>query len=462
MGYSLNAAERGYNIGWYEGCLSFGTGLSGLPYSIRHWELSKKEGESRYAFGHKVIAAFEAIPVLGGLMALIERLVAFVCDKIFCVNNFPVSTSIPKVVPPKIDKNKPLHTVKPLLPIDIPSYEALSKKLELGKIEEAEKEARREARAVARERGATKEEAIDQAEKIILPRPLLFVIDEAGKHQETLSKVLGCGGSKKAIQISEGRVLILPNMDADSVNVVAERWERMVLEETKMSEILSKRGLLSSSPKQVFVANDEFSEHVIPAYICESFENLEKKGWYILDSKNLNSSTWKTTKSHLFNSDEERLEASNWDSVTDELLTDVAKICFYDLPADGDALNLAIVKKPSETAISQYEIRYFGFDFSSKHSWMDISETTSKCLIMKDIEWYLHKILDDIFFLEFGSRYDRGEESQKLKEFRTKLEEKYKIVVADRMNRLITSAKKEEQREEDSLQNVKNSLAEKV
>lgn len=42
MSYTLVAANRGYNISCYDAFTSLITGFSGVPYSIRHWELSNK------------------------------------------------------------------------------------------------------------------------------------------------------------------------------------------------------------------------------------------------------------------------------------------------------------------------------------------------------------------------------------------------------------------------------------
>lgn len=55
-----------YNLNWREVCLSVGT-LTGGVLVQRHWCM---EGSSKW--GHRAVAIIEAIPVLGGLVALIE------------------------------------------------------------------------------------------------------------------------------------------------------------------------------------------------------------------------------------------------------------------------------------------------------------------------------------------------------------------------------------------------------
>lgn len=107
----------------------------------------------------------------------------------------------------------------------------------------------------------------------------------------------------------------------------------------------------------------------------------------------------------------------NWDSVFSSLLTDVAKICLYNIPTALDSLNIAVVKNPSDTAICQYEVRYFGFGFSSKCSLLvipEIQNTPFASLNIDRAKLFINDPVDEVFFYEFGSRYDTGNESAKL------------------------------------------------
>ncbi len=387
MGYSLTAVDRGYSISFCDAFTSVITGLSGLPYSLRHWELSTK-CEAKHSLGHKAIAVLEALPVLGGLAALIERIVVFIYNKFFNSNPLPA-------------KGNPTSRVTPLLPVDVGSYKALKEK----------------------QNGST-----------------LYVTDGTGKHPETVLDFLGNGGSKQAVEIARGRALILPNTDADPIAEIASRWERMVLEEVKMSKILTRLGLLSPMSEQVSVTLTESSESVIPAYLSETFESLgETKGWFIIDMKNSFSSTWKRGKHFLFNSDSDRLDDKNWGSVIDSLLTDVAKICLHHIPAGGDSLNIAVVKKPSKATLCQYEVRYFGFDFSSKHDPLDIPEVQERPSAPSNPEratQLFDRILDNVLYWEFGDRYDYGDEKEraKLRSFKEQLVQKYNKEIVTRMS----------------------------
>lgn len=290
--------------------------------------------------------------------------------------------------------------VKPSLPIDLPSYQALDK--EIAKINRN----------------------FDETVGMSQIRATLYVIDATGKHQETLLRVLGRGGSKKAIQLARGRALIVPNMDADPLLEIANRWERMVLEEVAMSNILKRIGLLSPVLEQVSIALEESSEHVIPTYVCESFESLAKtKGCFIIDRRNRGSSTW--TRGHsLFKPSTDRFQETNWDPVLALLIADIVQIYLHDLPVGGDSLNFAILQNPAESAdLCSYQVRYFGFDFSSKHEATGIPEIQEKPLVRPNEVWVKNLIessLDYVFSYEFGNEYDFehpgvGEESRRFK-----------------------------------------------
>lgn len=80
--------------------------------------------------------------------------------------------------------------------------------------------------------------------------------------------------------------------------------------------------------------------------------------------------------------------------------TDVAKISIHKIEAEGDALNIAIIKKLSDSTVSRYEIRYFGFDFSHKHRPLSIPKIEKKPSQLPNIEKVnriLKGILESVF-----------------------------------------------------------------
>ncbi len=268
----------------------------------------------------------------------------------------------------------------------------------------------------------------------------VYMVNAGGICEEKLLNVLGEGGCKRAIKLEGDRALIVPNMDVE-VKFLAKNWEEIVDEEIAMSKQLTEIGLLSPlSEKARISLSADSDEETIPAYLSETFEGLGKtKGWFIIDVKNSSSSTWKRKEHFLFNSEEDRLKKENWDLISSSLLDDVAKICIYDLPTLLDSLNIAIVKKSSGSEISQYEIRYFGFDFSSKSTPLSIptiQERLSKAPNMGKAKEVLNEILSWVFFYEFGRGYNRNDdEGKKLQDLKNVLVEKYSKEVIARINK---------------------------
>lgn len=85
MSFSLNNHPKGYSLTFNEALLSaYLPPLSASAYAARHGEcakLLKEEGKS--AWGHRTIQVLEYIPIVGLLVAAIERICAFVHQRFF-------------------------------------------------------------------------------------------------------------------------------------------------------------------------------------------------------------------------------------------------------------------------------------------------------------------------------------------------------------------------------------------
>lgn len=79
MSYSLETHTNKYNLSPCDIFLSTCTGFSGMPYAIRHWELSQAH-TSKTFLGHRIIALLECLPLIGGVAALLERIAACAYD----------------------------------------------------------------------------------------------------------------------------------------------------------------------------------------------------------------------------------------------------------------------------------------------------------------------------------------------------------------------------------------------
>lgn len=267
---------------------------------------------------------------------------------------------------------------------------------------------------------------------------IVYLQDDTGKRPEALLGLLGSGGNKRAILIANDQALILPNM-VDGPALVASRWERVVSEEVAMSKFLQEIGLLSPDLKKVKVTLSETSKAVIPTYVSETFNHLAiSKGWFVIDLKSGGSSAWERDKHHIFDSEVDRLDVEKWDPVLDSLLTDIATICVYDIPANSDSLNVAIVNKNhrSSNLESNYELRFFGTDYASKHNSLSIPSIEKKINfsslteikkseLKEEAQRILRSLVGDFFYYEFNGENLSGEKSKNIGEVLNNLVEKH-------------------------------------
>jgi serine/threonine protein phosphatase PrpC len=131
----LNTHYLDYNLSKRNLASSLLTGFSGISYASRHWELSQEVYTKKQVWGHRTIAVIEAIPAVGGLAALIERIIFAVNEKKFT----PSLTSTPHSVESSetLVKKNQSPTVKPRKIQEIRELRNNSKKAILEHIEKA-------------------------------------------------------------------------------------------------------------------------------------------------------------------------------------------------------------------------------------------------------------------------------------------------------------------------------------
>ncbi len=146
------------------------------------------------------------------------------------------------------------------------------------------------------------------------------------------------------------------------------KWECVVNDEVRLANYFTSIGLLTALSKKVRVSYPPGNPGSFPAYLSISFEGLGSlKGWFIVDTKNKKSSTWKKGEQHFFKDPRDRVVLENWDPVFDDLLTDIAKISAHGIILPRDAINYAAVKLSSNPSRKcEYAIRYFGSDFTGE------------------------------------------------------------------------------------------------
>lgn len=279
-------------------------------------------------------------------------------------------------------------------------------------------------------------------------KTVVYVKDAAGRKPEKLEKVLTSGANKTAIQLTQGRVLMVPNAEDVSLEDMGEWWSRVVEEEVAMSELFDSHVLLTPRSKRVEISwGSKDEETTLPAYVCESFEHLaQEKGTFLIDM-NGRGSTWKKGEEFLFASDEARLKETNWDKVFDPMLDDLARICLHDLPAGGETMNVAIVNKnhrphresaeDGKTAEPEYAVRYFGFDFSDKgifKLFKPEGPVHDRALEGKAF-MYMYRMIQVVFAHEFGAAAGSGD----VKALFDRLLKKYPKIVMERVQKLRAS-----------------------
>lgn len=284
---------------------------------------------------------------------------------------------------------------------------------------------------------------ISQVGKIVV-----YVKDASGKKPEKLDKVLTSGANKTAIQLTQGRVLMVPNTEDVSLEDMGAWWSNVVEEEVAMSQLFDSHVLLTPRSRRVEISlSSKDGETTLPAYVCESFEHLaQEKGTFLIDM-NGRGSTWKKGEQFLFASDEARMKEANWDKVFDPMLDDLARICLHDLPAGGETMNLAIVNKKHrphrESADDdkepdpEYAVRYFGFDFSDKdllYLFKLEGPVHDRALEGKAF-MHMYRMIQVVFAHEFGAAAGSGD----VKALFDRLLKKYPKIVMERVQKLRAS-----------------------
>jgi len=265
---------------------------------------------------------------------------------------------------------------------------------------------------------------LDLKDKIeeCIPTEIYFCEGDAA-NQTKLMRCLGDGGSKKAYKLDEERVLLLPNMDTDSVCDVAARWDRIVEEELRITDLIASLGILSPLSQKVNISSSEDqTKGTIPAYISKSFNSFAKSNTFIIDRKNRKSSTWKQERS-LFNANEDRLDKRKWDHMTAPMLSDLVKIFANGVPTSHDSLNLAVVQTEG-APFNSHEIKIFGFDFTNKHTPL-APVTQSKAIERNHVKQVVEGLLTTIFCYEFEWSFPNGERSREPAQLMQELVEDY-------------------------------------
>ena len=143
-------------------------------------------------------------------------------------------------------------------------------------------------------------------------------------NEEVQLNATGKGGSKRAFDIGEDRVILLPQPECCRFNM----WNRIVKEEVLISQQYEKLGLLTPPDN----LKPEF--HKQNTYISDSFASLSKRGIYIMDMKNEKSSTW--FGSVFNNLDIDLTDPKIWHRLLDKMVDELIVLVRHDYGFNGE------------------------------------------------------------------------------------------------------------------------------
>lgn len=128
------------------------------------------------------------------------------------------------------------------------------------------------------------------------------IIDAAGNAEVvTINKIIGEGGSKKALLLEDGRVIAVPNadpelmidpsmdQDIDHIASIAQWWPNTVHDETQIIIFLESINIpcLNKKKRYLVVPSTEKPgvQYHMPIMLSDSFQQYAQKGWFVHDIK---------------------------------------------------------------------------------------------------------------------------------------------------------------------------------
>jgi hypothetical protein len=246
------------------------------------------------------------------------------------------------------------------------------------------------------------------------PIPLYVQTNEA-KIERVVLGILGSGGSKRAYELEGGTALLMPYGGSLSSIASSEKWSEMVDEEIMGASRVKELGLLACELEKttVFMTND--STIGVPAYLTETFKQLALKEMWIIDQKNPRSSTWDKS---LFHETTDSLDEKKWEKALNPFLKDIAKLLANNFWLYIDNVNMVVLEKSDQNDDVKYEVRYFGFDFSSKYGSLSFKKLSSE-EISSRVPFIVGDSLLCLMDCEFGDKWN-----EQLRNLRENLREK--------------------------------------
>jgi|GEM_PF-5786043 len=266
---------------------------------------------------------------------------------------------------------------------------------------------------------------VENRETISLGVVPAFSLKEGGtvwlgdeKREIKLGNCVGSGNFKRAIEISDGQVLMLPTLQEEEIiqEIFREsllEWQQTVNNEVLASETLTANGILTAQSKKVNLYLSADSNEPFPAYISSSFNSLAEQGMYIIDYNNQYLMNFNNQDTSCYRSilkeNQDRYAVESWLPIAQSLFQDVCTLIKnkHTHFLNGDALNFVIIE-----AEHQNTVRLFGFDFPNSPP-STVSNTTAIEFFQKAFERLFKAQV--VYDTKKRPRVNLGEQYEKLR-----------------------------------------------
>ena len=210
--------------------------------------------------------------------------------------------------------------------------------------------------------------------------------DGVASVRKTSRGKLGGGGMKTAYGLEDDhRVVLLSSF---------QNLDRMIREEMSGAAFIRSLDVPTVELEKCHLSPDIDLTVQVPVLMSRDFKSYAVNSTFVLDSKNLYSSTDMPSDiaTRMFGSRENALNASNWISVLDPGIKDMQKLRKNGFGAGEDQLNL-VLNGPNgmfNRNPENWEFRLFIFDLTSKY-------VESEYSIKPELEWDSSSSSCDIF-----------------------------------------------------------------
>jgi hypothetical protein len=229
----------------------------------------------------------------------------------------------------------------------------------------------------------------------------IYVQTNQEKIKQVVLGILGDGGSKRAYELEGGTALLMPQGRSLSSMATSKEWSEMVDEEIVGTRRVAELGLLACQLEKIKVYMTNDSSIGVTAYRTETFSQLSARGIWIIDQKKSSSTTWKRS---FFQEASDALDEKKWKTLLRPFLRDIAKLFVNGFDLYIDNVNMAVVEKSNQDNGVKYEIRYFGFDFSSKEFQLSFKKKTFEEIDLR-VPYVVSDALRCVMDLELGHHW---------------------------------------------------------